>query len=140
MEGTITRDAQTESDASLLWTFIDVHNPTKVEIEEGLGFGSGKVSRLSKYLAREMDRVVIIPPSKPTPDGRWEYHVSFDAEHSAQWVAWSLKHVASRAAWIGEMAERLSEQFPDDVLFSVIEATANALQAQATAARTALLH
>ena len=39
-----------------------------------------------------------------------------DAEHSAQWVAWSLKHVASRAAWIGEMAERQSDAVPDDVL------------------------
>jgi hypothetical protein len=138
VEELVGRAAQTESDAGLLWAFVDVHNPTKDEIEIGLGFSSAKISRLSKHLAREMDQPVIIPPSRPTPDGRWEYHTSFDAEHSALWVAWSLKHVASRAAWIGEMSERLSEQFPDDVLFSVIQATANALQAQATAARAAL--
>ena len=53
--------------------FIDVHNPTKVEIEEGLGFGSGKV-RGSASTSHGNGPSRHHPAVKPTPDGRWEYH------------------------------------------------------------------
>jgi hypothetical protein len=125
-----------DAEAALLWDFVGVRHPTLDEITEGLKLSRTRVARLRRHIVEETGQDVIIPPTKPDPaNGRWEYHVSYDAQHSAMWLAWMLGHIAKRSASTYELADRIADQFPEYPLLQVIAATARALEVQAKTAQ-----